>query len=103
MLQWNEKLYIGADVKNPEEVKDKLNQNKWMPGIFLLTFSSNPDNLLEIIPAIVLKQEAARSLCQEIIGIARGKEEAINLAASVIEEVYQKTGTFQVQNYIKNR
>lgn len=103
MLRWNKRLYIGANVKEPEKIKEKINQNKFVPGIFLITLSSNPDNLLEIISALMLKQDTLRSLCPEIIGIAHGKEEAMKLVESILNQVYQETGTFQVQNYLKNR
>ncbi|MDO4337593.1 MAG: hypothetical protein Q4C91_05825 [Eubacteriales bacterium] len=103
MLKWQENYYVGEGIKNPEAIRRKIDQGKMAPGIYLLTLSPNPDNLMEILPAITLIQDAAYRLCPDIIGMARGKDEAIQLAADVLMEAYRRTGTFRVEEYLKNR
>ena len=56
MLKWQENFLAGESVKDPEEIKKKLNSGKPVLGIYLLTLSENPVNLMDIIPAAMLIQ-----------------------------------------------
>src|SRR5699024_5716676 len=103
MLRWIENYYVGSSVRKPEEMKEKINSGFFAPGIYLLTLSDNPNNLLEFLPAASLKQKAVYRLCPTIIGIAWGKEEAIELTCQILKEVYERTGSFRVEDYLKNR
>ncbi|MDO4273307.1 MAG: hypothetical protein Q4D16_06550 [Eubacteriales bacterium] len=103
MLKWKNNLYIGKNVKNSRKIQLKIDSGKLVPGIYLVTISDNPGNLLEIIPAPMLLQKSAYALCPEIVGLAKGKDEAMDLAAEIILEVYHETGSFRVEEYLKNR
>ena len=54
MLKWQENFLAGESVKDPEKIKKKLNSRKPVLGIYLLTLSDNPVNLMDIIPAAML-------------------------------------------------
>ncbi len=103
MLRWIENYYVGSSIRKPEEMKKKIDSGFFAPGIYLLTLAGNPDNLMEFLPAASLKQEALRRLCPTVIGMALGKEEAIELTCRILEEVYDRTGSFRVEDYLKNR
>lgn len=103
MLEWLANYYTGDGIKNPRKIQSKINAGKLAPGVYLLTLSANPGNLLEIIPAAMLVQKSAYALCPAIAGMAKGKDEAIDLATEIILEVYHETGTFKVEEYLKNR
>ena len=38
-----------------------------------------------------------------VIGLAKGYDEAVEVAASVIDEVYRQTGAFEVASYLKGK
>ena len=103
MLKWKKKYNIGESVKAPVKVQSKINAGKPVPGIYLLTLSDNPGNIMEIIPAVMLVQKPAYDLCPVIIGMAKGKEEALELVQKIVEEVYRETGSFEIREYMKNR
>lgn len=103
MLKWYEHCYIGKNVQNTERIRKKLESGRAVPGIYLLALSENPHNLLEIFSAVTLLQRAAAGLCPEIIGIAKGKEEALCLVTDIVQKVYEETGDVQVKEYLKNR
>lgn len=63
-------LRIGEGVKKADKIRRKLNHGKIVPGVYLITFSENPRNLLEIIPALTMIQQSAADICLEIIGLA---------------------------------
>ncbi len=103
MLKWYEHYYIGEGVRDAEKIRKKIDQGELVPGIYLLTLSENPNNVMEILPAVSLKQETVRRLCPEIIGMAMGKEEAMVMVSELLPKIYEETGTFHVQEYMKNR
>lgn len=103
MLKWHENFYIGENVRDAEKIRQKLDQGKLVPGIYLLTLSDNPHNILEILPAVTLFQKTAARLCPEVIGMAGGMDEAMELVRSIVQTVYRETGDVQVQEYLKNR
>lgn len=103
MLKWWEHCYMGEGVKSSASLRRKINRGKAAPGIYLVTLSHNPNNIMEIIPAVVLVQKAAYDLCPLILAMAKGKDEAIDLAGKIAEACYQETGSFQIKEYIKNR
>ena len=103
MLKWQEDFLTGESVKNPEKIKKKLNNGKLVPGIYLLTLSENPLNLMDIIPAAMLLQKSFYGICPKIIGMAKGKEEALGMVRDLIDKMYRETGTFSTAEYIENR
>ena len=82
MLKWQENFLAGESVKN---------------------LSENPVNLMDIIPAAMLIQKSFYGICPKIIGMAKGKEEALEMVRSLIDEMYRETGTFATAEYIENR
>ena len=78
MLKWHKNYYRGASIKNPH-------------------------NQLEILPALTLVQETAARICPEIVGIAKGKEEALELITDMVQTIYEETGELNIKEYWKNR
>jgi hypothetical protein len=94
---------VDPKIQNPEAVKKKINRRKAPGLIYLLTFPSNPANVMEIVPAILLRQRHMYDNCRKVFGMAYGKDQAMALAAEVLEECYRETGSFRVDEYLKNR
>ena len=99
MLKWCKDLRIGEGVKKADKIRRKLNHGKIVPGVYLITFSENPRNLLEIIPALTIIQQSAA----DIFGLAGDKDEAVDMVVEIIQEVYDATGDFRIEEYWKNR
>ena len=103
MLKWHRNLYTGEGVKAPLRIRKKIENGKFVHGIYLLTLSNNPANVMEIVPAAMLMQRSYVGICPLVIGMAKGKDEALELVRSIIEEVYGATGSFSVSEYLENR
>ena len=58
---------------------------------------------MDIIPAAMLLQKSFYGICPKIIGMANGKDEALEMVRSLIEEIYTETGTFQVAEYSRKQ
>lgn len=103
MVKWLKNYYVGEGVKEPGKVRRKIRAGKFVPGIYLLTLSNNPANLCEIIPAAMLMQKSYAGICPPIFGMAKGKNEAMEMVSDILGEIYRETGSFQVTDYLKNR
>jgi len=101
MLKWHDHYYVGESVRDESAVREKLDAGKPVPGIYLVTFSDNPHNILEIIPAVTLFQKTAARLCPEIVGMAKGMDEAMELVQMIVQTVYEETGDVLVEKYLK--
>ena len=99
MLKWHKNYYRGTSIKNISKIRLKLIQGKPVPGIYLITLSENPHNQLEILPALTLVQETAARICPEIVGIAKGKEEALELITDMVQTIYEETGELNIKEY----
>lgn len=103
MLEWEENYFAGEKVREPEKLRREILEGRYVTGAYLLTLSENPEHVLELLPVLNLVQRTARERCPRIIGIARDKEDALRLAQRILMESYERTGTFQVREYLKNR
>ena len=103
MLKWMKDYSVSEGIRRPEKIQAKINAGQAVPGIYLITRSYNEHNLLEIIPAISLVQRAAYAMCPEIIGMAKGKEIAMEMVQEILETIYRSTGEFCVEAYYENR
>ena len=85
-------------------IKWKINHHAGTVSIYVIAFASNRQNLLDIIPAWELMQKSYPGKKQmQIIGLAKGYAEALELVCSIIEEVYQNTGDVDVKSYLRGR
>ncbi len=100
-MVWYEKLYVGESIIHKKnKVIWKIRHNAGQIGVYVITLASNGNNLLDIIPAAELLQKAypKKNLC--VVGLAKGYDEAVEVAASIVDEVYQKTGGFAVREFL---
>ena len=100
MLKWIKRYYVGKGIKGSV----KIQAQKPVTGVWLITLSEHPGNILEIVPAVLLSQKQLYDTCPTIVGMAGSKPAAIELVKKIIEKVYKKTGEFDAADYIlKNR
>ena len=101
MTEWLKDYYKDSSVLHPEAVKKKIIQGKPPAGVYIITLSGVPGNMMEIMAAGLLRQKHLAQRCPKIIGIALGKHRAVRLAADIVKEVYEKTGGFEVADYLQ--
>ena len=113
MLKWREDYYVGEGIKDAAKARRRIDAGRVAFGVYLVTLSENPGNLLEIVPSYMLIQKSYYARCPEIV-VATGcyvqtggekleKDEAIDLAVDIVKNIYGETGAFQVKEYFKNR
>jgi hypothetical protein len=101
-MKWYDQLYVGDSIASKvNRIKWKINHNAGTVSIYVVTLASNPDNLLDIIPARELMQKGYPKKDLMIIGIAKGYKEALLVVQRVIEDTYRKTNDVNVRRMIR--
>jgi hypothetical protein len=100
MIHWASRLYVGEKLKKKKEKAiQSINNKKAAFGIYCITFASHPDNLFDVMDANELLFPHYQKSDIYIVGLAKGKDEAIDLVHDMLMEVYLKTGDFKVKTY----
>ena len=98
---WYDKLYVGESmIHKTNKVKWKIRHNAGQIKIYIITLPSNRENLLDIIPSYELLQKGYPKKGLYIVGLAKGYDEAVELAGTIVAEVYRHTGAFAVTDYL---
>lgn len=101
-MQFMGSLYVGEKIISTEyKIVEKVHKGKIVPNLYLVTLSSNPDNMLDIIPEKEVMQKHYPKDGLRIVGIADGKKEALNLVQQMIKESIQETGSADVRGFLK--
>jgi hypothetical protein len=100
MILWSSRLCVGEKLeKKKEKVMASINNREAAFGVYCVAFASNPQNLFDILEANELLYPHYKKANIQIVGLAKGWEEAIDLVQKMILEVYHNTGEFDVRNY----
>ncbi len=100
MVQWATTLYIGEKMKKKKDkVIASINNREATFGVYCIAFASQPCNLFDIMDANELLFPHYTRADVRIVGLAKGREEAILLVQDMLLEVYNKTGEFKVREY----
>jgi len=103
-MKWYDNLYVGESIRHKtEKIKWKIRHNAGQIDIYVIAKASNPQNLLDIIPAHELMQKSYPKKDLYIIGLAHGMSEAHELVKQIIDEVYQSTGDFDIMPYLQSK
>lgn len=99
-MDWYKEFYAGEGIAGKRKrVKWKILHHAGLVGIYVITLSSNPKNLLDIIPSWELMQKYYPKSGLLVVGVDKGYENAMELAGMIVMDVYEKTGTFQIREY----
>lgn len=100
MISWTSRLFIGEKMKRKKDkIIAAINNSEATFGVYCITFASHPRNLFDIMDANELLFPHYKRSEIKIVGLAKGKEEAIGLVQDMIMEVYNNTGNFDVRSY----
>ena len=103
-MKWYDDLYVGEGIiHKTNKIKWKILHNAGQIRIYVITLASNDKNLLDIIPSQELMQKGYPKKDLYVVGLAKGYDEAVEVAASIIDEVYRQTGAFEVASYLREK
>lgn len=103
-MDWKKNFYYGPKaLEESSRIKKSLKRKKWLPGIYLIALTDNPEHLLEVYECSQFLQPGLHTKELPVIGIAKGQEEAYELVRTLIDEVYQVTGALDVKTYFESK
>lgn len=99
-MRFYKNLYKGDSIKNVESVKWKLKHGAGQLDIYLITLSMGEEDQLNIFHNAMLKQKIFRKIDYQVVGIAKGREEAMNLVKQITDDCLKETGTANIKEYL---
>ena len=97
-------LYLGEHISSKlEQVMKKLNNGKPILDLYLITISEHPDNMLEIVPQREILQKGYPNKVIRVVGLAKGKKEALAVVQSIVEASLKATGSADVRPFLNQR
>ena len=100
---WYDDLFVGESIspRRKKRIIRKINRRSILGGEYLLTLSSNPDNLIDIINAQVIRQRYYPRKDLVVIGLAGNYEEAMMLAGEIVSGIYAVQGNFKLREFFE--
>ena len=70
----------------------------------MITPASGGHNLLDILPAYVLRQNYYREQADLlIVGVGAGYQDAVETVGRIVDETYRETGGLDVKTYLREK
>lgn len=100
MIRWYDKLYMDEKAKEHiVKITDRIERGKPLLGVYCITIASNPNNLFDIYNTNELMFKHYKRMGVDIVGLAYGKESAIQLIEKMVLDVYENSKEFKVREY----
>ena len=94
-MNWYDHLYMGEKAKKQRYgILKGLREKKWQPEIYVIMPPESGNNILEIIPSVMLHIPPYRERESLLLGVAVTYWEAL------VDDLYQKTGGFRLADLI---
>ena len=101
MIKWADNMYFsdGIHKNKRKKIMKSIENGALKFEVYCITFAMNTNNLFDIINVNELLFPYYQRKEIYIIGLANSREEAKELAADMLVELYNKTGDFKVREY----
>ena len=100
---WYDNLYFDEEnAKKKARLLRRLEKGKPEPNVYVLALPDSRDrNILDIFNSFELMQPHYKGRKKYIVGIARSKQAAVELAADIVGEMYSASGDFDLRAYLE--
>lgn len=108
MLRFYRKLYISDRIRHPDILKWRLQHRAGSLDVYVITLCRDPEdgappaggNQLEFYHNAFLQQPWYRQHDCYVVGLAKGRRDAMDLCVRIVEESLAATGTPYVYPYL---
>lgn len=101
-MKWYKRLYVGKNAQlSKRSIIRNIRQGRFQLGVYVLALPANDENVLDIYPAYTLLQPYYRKKEIYIVGIAKGREEAMKLLTQIVMEASEATGSYKVRGLVE--
>lgn len=105
-MKYFENLYIGKNMPlSKTEILIRLQSDEVIKDWYFLVHITESNTILEIIHGTLLESVYYQRMLDEqvvIVGVANKYNEAVALTQTIIDEMYQKTGTFHLLQFMED-
>lgn len=102
-MRWWEHMYMGENAaRNRISILEGLRKGSLLPDTYVITLPESGNHILDIRPVSLLTEKERESKSFLILGIARGYNEATEVVRSMVDDMYQMTGTFNWPAYMES-
>ena len=99
MIRWSEHLYIDEDIEDEfKAVKRKIEKGKFQFNVYCIMISSNSSNMLDIVNSNELRFDFYKNRENVILGIAKGKSNAVLIVKNMIMDYFNAFGTYNIRS-----
>ena len=111
MLQFYRDLYLDSEIKHPEVIKWRLQHNAGSLSLYVITLcDTDPvsgeapyDGQLQFFHSAFLQQPYVKEHCPMIIGLARGRENAMELVRRIVQECLDTQSDVDLVSFLARR
>lgn len=103
-MEWYNHLYVGKKARRRRfAIIQGVRDGVFDPRAYVITPPQNGNNILDIYPAAMLLLPPYKDQDMKILGIAADYWEALEVARRIVDEMYQKTGRFDLAGLMEER
>lgn len=102
-MKWYRDFYLGKGIRDKEKLMKRIETNAGCPGVYLVTLAANSRDLFDVFSADLLMQNVLHGHCPMIVGAAKGKENAIEIATTIALDAHRQNGDFNVCRYLQEQ
>ena len=101
-MRWAPNIYTTENTAAKKRgIMKKAMRGQSLAGIYFVSLSSNGKDLFDVFNASQLLQDAYVWKDPYIVGIAEDRGAAFELVRVIVDDIYRKTGGFDVEGYFK--
>lgn len=101
-INWYNHLYVGEKAKKKRyHIIQDIRKETSHSDIYVITPAMNGNNILDIYPTTFFKSSFLQEETFLILGIAADYFEALEVAGRVIQDLYRKTGGFDLTDFLE--
>lgn len=100
-MEFRRELYLGQEAeKNYREYKNALKKGKPYPELYVITYAAGKSDQLDIVNGMMLTIKSIRNRLPQVVGIAKGREEAYKVVQRIAEETFRATGECDMKAFL---
>lgn len=93
MIFFKQNLYLGETAAREKgKIIRNIRKHKLQLGVYVIALCVNGKDIFDIIPSFMLGDDSYKGRDITVIGLAKGREEAFELAGQMLLEVINKDG-----------
>lgn len=101
-MRWYNHLYEGEKAGEKRfKIIQSIRAHKPLAGVYVITPAINGNNILEVYQANELERPYYQEKNMLVIGIAADYWEALLVVRQIVDDLYQKTGGFDLRMLIE--